>query len=174
MKDASGNVAGKFDKRAVKKMYGSVSGQEMMPGDSCDGLRMEREILQTYKPKNPQSLTTYDAADAHELIKKLYDAKGKEADYVKSGENQFTIVGTRPKNQPVVWEDEVDSNTGRKGENGSSMVVPLFKKPEGRGLDPFFTADKSGKTRDPRFDYTSWAPGLERMFAPNAPTKSWA
>jgi hypothetical protein len=172
-RDASGNVPGKLEQSAMKKMYGSVSGNDMMPQDTCDGLQMEREILQTYKPKDPQSLTTYDAADAHELIKKLYDAKGKEADYVQSGTNQFTIIGTRPKNQPVVWEDEVDTSSSGYDANGSTMVVPLFQKPEGRGLDPFFTVDKSGKTRDSRFDYTSWTPGLERMFAPNMPQEKW-
>ena len=42
---------------------------------------------------------------------------------------------------------------------------------DGAGLDPFFQS--RNRVRDGKYDYTEWTPGLERMFAPTYPLKSW-
>jgi hypothetical protein len=144
-----------------------------------NGLKMmppvdEEEILQTYTPKDPDSLTTYNAADAKELIQRIYDAKGLVAQYKQTGPNQYTILTTRPKDEEIVYEEDpaapaAPASSSAVYEIGEdTIVVPTF---ENNGSDPFFTP--SEKTRDGRWDYTSWTPGLERMFAPNSPRTNW-
>ena len=150
--------------------YRQVDGSNMIPPGSP-----AEEILRTYTPKDPQSLTTYDAADAKELIEKIYDAKGLVAQYKQTGPNQFTVLSTRSKNEPdIVYEEEASPATAPASSEAvyaigeETIVVPTF---ENNGSDPFFTP--SAKTRDGKWDYTSWTPGLERMFAPNAPRVNW-
>jgi hypothetical protein len=90
----------------------------------------------------------------------------------------FVILDTYKKNREVEWEDDVkvpepaqvtkEANTNA-GEN--TIVVPPAAYEYSNGLDPFFTPGP--KTRDGKWDYTSWTPGLERMFAPNEPRTNW-
>jgi hypothetical protein len=145
----------------------------MIPPDTQADELKEREILQTYTPKDPQSLTTYNAADAKELIEKIYDAKGLIAEYTESGPNQFTIIGTRKKDEKIVYEDDLaPTSQGPIAAAGEgTIVVPAVAAEVQSGLDPFFTP--STKTRDGKWDYTSWTPGLERMFAPTEPQTNW-
>jgi hypothetical protein len=155
--------------------YRNIDGSQMVPPDTQADEMKEREILQTYTPKDPQSLTTYNAADAKELIEKIYDAKGLVAEYKETAPNQFTIVSTRKKNEKIVYEDDPSvapasaSPIAAAGEG--TIVVPAVAAEVQSGLDPFFTP--STKTRDGKWDYTSWTPGLERMFAPTEPQTNW-
>ena len=155
--------------------YKEVDGSLLTPPDTRADELKEREILQTYTPKNPQSLTTYDAADAKELIEKIYDAKGLVADYKQTGPNQFTILGTRKKDEKIVYEDDpslAPASSGAVAAAGEgTIIVPAVAAEVQSGLDPFFTP--SSKTRDGKWDYTSWTPGLERMFAPTEPQTNW-
>lgn len=158
--------------------YRTIEGAAMTPPDTLEAEMKEREILATYTPKDPQSLTTYNAADAQELIKKIYDAKGLVADFKQTGDNQFTIVGTRKKDEPIVYEDEVaaapaapaDSQANPSVGEGT-IIVPAAAQEVQNGLDPFFTA--GSKTRDGRWNYAQWTPGLERMFAPSEERTNW-
>jgi hypothetical protein len=59
---AKGNTANPFRE---------VDGSNMTPPDSSAEEAKEREILATYVPKKPGELTTYDAADAQELITRI-------------------------------------------------------------------------------------------------------
>lgn len=167
--------------------YKEIDGTLMTPPDTLSVEMKEREILNTYVPKKPQELTTYDAADAKDLIHKIYDAKGQVADFFEKKPGVFVVTGTRRKDEKIVYEDEdvgVASQDPVKGNGevvlkdpltpavGEGMiVVPPSGYDSAVGLDPFFTA--GAKTRDGKWDYTSWTPGLERMFAPNAPLKNW-
>lgn len=155
--------------------YRNIDGSKMIPPDTQADEQKEREILQTYTPKDPQSLTTYNAADAKELIAKIYDAKGLIAEYKESGPNQFTIIGTRKKDEKIVYEDDPQiAPTGQgpiAAAGEGTIVVPALAAEVQSGLDPFFTP--SNKTRDGKWDYTSWTPGLERMFAPTEPQTNW-
>ena len=137
----------------------------------------EKDILATYVPKKPNELTTYDAADAKEIVDRIYGAKGLVADFKKTGDNTYTIMGTRKKNAPVVYDDEVDASGSHAAASsqpvasaGETLIVPAtvenYKTP-----DPLFTVNS--KTRMGKWDYSSWTPGLERMFAPTEPQTNW-
>ncbi len=158
--------------------YKEIDGSNMIPPDKLELEQKEREILATYKPKDPQSLNTYDAKDAKEIIKRIYDSKGEVAQYMEERPGVFVILDTYKKNREVQWEDDVneiqpaqvtkDANP-KAGEN--TIVVPPAAYEYSNGLDPFFTP--GAKTRDGKWDYTSWTPGLERAFAPNEPRTNW-
>ncbi len=156
--------------------YDQIDGSKMTPPDTLAAERKEREILATYVPKDPQSLTTYDAEDARELIRRIYDAKGLVAEVQEAAPNRFVIVSTRKKDEKILYEDElpqpaVASSDAQPGQGEGTITVPPVATEAAAGLDPFFTP--SAKARDGRWDYTSWTPGLERMFAPNAPLTNW-
>jgi hypothetical protein len=160
---------------AISRIYDSIDGSDMNPPDSGAAEEREREILATYTPKDPQDLSTYSIDDAKELIDKIYTAKGMVPEYEQTGDNQFTVYSVRPIGEPVYEDDPqaVDqapaSRTANAGSGEDTIVVPSMSRMD--GADPFFTPGE--KTRDGRWDYTSWTPGLERMFAPNAPMKNW-
>jgi hypothetical protein len=141
----------------------------------------EKDILATYVPKKPNELTTYDAADAKEIVDRIYGAKGLVADFKKTGDNTYTILGTRKKDAPVVYEaDGTEEASGSHAVTssqpvasaGEALIVPAtvenYKTP-----DPFFTVNPNNRTRDGKWDYSSWTPGLERMFAPTEPQVNW-
>jgi hypothetical protein len=166
----------------TEDMYKQVNGDNMIPPDTMALEQQEREILATYKPKDPESLKTYDAADAKEIIKRIYAKKGQVAEYQEVKPGVFVIIQSRDKNEKVIYEDdaEVDANNLPKaaatmeankevGEN-TIQVPPAAVELQG-GLDPFFSPGQ--KTRDGKWDYTSWTPGLERMFAPTEPRTNW-
>lgn len=170
----------------TKNPFKNIDGTSMVPPDTLSTELKEREILATYVPKKPNELTTYDAADAKELIHKIYDAKGLIPEYKETGKNIFTIVGTRRKDEKIVYEDEEAQNTTAPnpaaGESTSlqpagttmgeaQVVIPAVAAEVQSGLDPFFTAGT--KTRDGKWDYTRWTPGLERMFAPTDSLTNW-
>ena len=166
--------------------YKEVDGSSMTPPDTLTAEMTERDILATYTPKKPGELTTYDAADAKALIEKIYDAKGMVADYKEVKPNVFAVVGTRKKDEKVVYEEEeapvAQGAVPSAGEkvlsagvespmSSADIVVPPVASEVAAGLDPFFTAGE--KTRDGKWDYTRWTPGLERMFAPNEARTNW-
>jgi hypothetical protein len=166
--------------------FKDIDGSTMTPPDTWAIEQKEREILATYVPKRPNELTTYDAADAKELIHKIYDAKGLIPDYKETGKNIFTIVGTRRKDEKVLYEgEEAEATVGPNPSAGESapvqpsgttmgeaqVIIPAVASEVQQGLDPFFTAGQ--KTRDGRIDYTRWTPGLERMFAPTESMTNW-
>lgn len=138
----------------------------------------EKDILATYVPKKPNELTTYDAADAKEIVDRIYGAKGLVADFKKTGDNTYTIMSTRKKNEAIVYEGEEDASGSHApasseptsaGESVATVAnVENYKTP-----DPFFTVNPSNKTRMGKWDYSSWTPGLERMFAPTEPQTNW-
>ncbi len=163
----------------TQNIYKEIDGSNMTPPDTAAAEQKEKEILATYVPKKPGELTTYDVDDAKEIIRRVYDAKGLVPDYKQTGTNTFTVMSTRKKNEPIVYEDDVGPThaTAQASPNASAgegtIVVPSVAMDYNAGLDPFFTAEQSGKTRDAKWDYTRWTPGLERMFAPTAPQTNW-
>jgi len=154
--------------------YTVINGNTFLPPDLLKAEMSERDILNTYAPKNPKSLTTYDAADAKELVDKIYAAKGQVADMKETGKNVFTIVNVRPAAEKPIFEDDpaLTSGTAVASAGENTIVVPTMVSTHlTTGLDPFFTP--SDATRDGKWDYTAWSPGLERTFAPNLPMKQW-
>ena len=153
--------------------YKEISGNSMTPPDTSIEEMEERKILQTYKPKNIGDLTTYNLEDAKDLIHKIYDAKGLIPEVSHKDGNVYEIIGTRRKDEKIVYEDEEapaqQAPVQAAGE--STITVPPVAADISAGLDPFFTP--SASTKLDRWDYTKFTPGLERMFAPTYPTAEW-
>jgi hypothetical protein len=163
--------------------YKEVDGSNMTPPDSKAAEDAERDILTTYVPKKPGELTTYDLDDAEEIVKRIYTAKGLVA-YTKRGDNNtVTVMSTSKIGEEVVYEDEYPISASNAGAPTGTGAV----KAAGEGTvdvpvnivnlgpkDPFFTpVSQEGRTRSDKWDYTSWTPGLERMFAPTEPQTKW-
>ena len=162
--------------RPPTKRYDSINGTTMAPPDQAAQERREQEILNTYVPKDPQSLTTYSADDAQTLIEKIYTAKGLKATYKQTGDNEFQVISTTPLDKVITYEDdpaaplEAPTSQGPVAAAGEETIVVPEIYPTG-GLDPFFTPGE--QTRDGRWNYTQFTPGLERMFAPTEPMSKW-
>ena len=155
-----------------KNTYYSIDGSDMTPPDSLAAESQERQILMTYVPKNPQSLTTYDAADAKEIINKIYSAKGVIPQVQQNG-SIFTIMSTTPvdaSGAPI--EEPAAAGPATEDARENTIIVPVMQSADiTNGTDPFFTPGEV--TRDRKWDYTRWTPGLERMFAPTEPMTKW-
>ena len=164
---------GSMTKTKGENPYKEISGDNMTPPDTSIQEMEERKILQTYKPKAIGDLTTYNLDDAQELIRKIYDAKGLIPDVRHKDGNVYEIVGTRRKDEKIVYEDEEapaqQAPVQAAGE--ATITVPPVAADVAVGLDPFFTP--SAATKLDRWDYTKFTPGLERMFAPTYPTVEW-
>jgi hypothetical protein len=153
--------------------YKEIEGQALTPPDTTAVEMEERKILQTYKPAKADSLTTYDLEDAKTLISKIYDAKGLIPTIVRKPDNVYEVIGTRRKDEKIVYEDEeapaAKEPVQKAGE--ATITVPPTALDVAVGLDPFFTPEPSMRTN--RWDYTKWTPGLERTFAPTFATENW-
>jgi len=182
--DSSGNPVNLEDKPvdavtgpldASGNPYNFIEDNAIMPPDTLAVEQHEKKILQTYQPKHAGDLTTYNVDDAMELIRKIYDQKGEVPQVVRKKNNVYEVVGTRKKNEQIVYE-ETDQEAPASmepmptvGENVT--VVPQAAKDADAALDPFYNTDSS--THQGRWNYRSWTPGLERMFPPTEPRKNW-
>jgi hypothetical protein len=168
-----------IDMAGVDAMYKNVSGENVAPPDTDSVEISERQDLQTYKPKETKDLkTTYDIDDAYSIIKKIYDAKGLEAQVEhRKDTNIYEIVGVRKKGEKVLYEDELgdasaSASTEAVSENQESVtVVPQAATDMLYDSDPFY--NKQNPTRMGKWDYTKYTPELERMFAPTYPLSQW-
>jgi hypothetical protein len=158
------------------KPYQNIAGDLMQPPDLSEIEKKERQILQTYRPKFPPTPTSYDPRDAQELITQIYDGRGLIPQVKhKDGTNVYEIVGVRRKDEKPRFEDEeVEESTDAKAPNINS---PQIAKDMSRSAtDPFFdpgTSEVETKNRSNKWNYTSWTPGLERMFAPTEEQQQW-
>ena len=153
--------------------YREMEGESLTPPDTTATEMEERKILQTYKPQKADSLTTYDLDDAKTLISKIYDAKGLIPTIVQKPDNVFEVVGTRRKDEKIVYEDEeAPAKKEPVMEAGEATItVPPTAMDIAVGLDPFYTPQPSNRMN--RWDYTKFSPGLERTFAPTFATENW-
>lgn len=154
--------------------YKEITGQSLQPPDTTLQEMEERKILQTYVPVKSDSLTTYNLEDARDLIKKTYDAKGLIPDVRIKGNNVFEVIGTRRKDEKIVYEDEeAPAQRAPLASAGEATItVPATAVDVAAGLDPFYSPSQA--TRKERWDYQKFTPGLERMFAPTYPTMKWS
>jgi hypothetical protein len=163
----------------IQELYKAVSGDEMVPPDTTAAELEEQKLLAMYNPDQPQPLKEYNINNSLEritdLVKRIYNKKGLLVDVERSkqGPNVFEIVETRPKDEKIVWEDEVarDPVERYKLRNEEQIEVPVTVSDIAAGLDPFF--EPRTRTRMDRHDYTQWTPGLERQFAPTYAKDSW-
>ena len=151
--------------------YKNVSGTNFQPPDTDSVEKKEREILQTYQPKNVSDLTTYNIEDANALIKKIYDAKGQIAQVNhEEGTNIYEITGVRNKNEKIEYEDNL-GDSKPVDDTSNAVVVPTAATENLYASDPFYNSQE--KTRMDKFNYYSWTPQLERMFSPTYATNQW-
>lgn len=162
------------------KPYQTVNGDNMVPPDTEATEMEERKILQAYKPPSTQELGSYSAdedMDPEELIEKIYAVKGLVPTVAhKDGTNVYEVVGVRRKDEKVVYEDEeAPASLGPvRGAGEATIQVPATAYDTAAVVDPFYdTSAPGGKTRMGKWDYQSWTPGLERMFAPTNDTQKW-
>lgn len=153
--------------------YREINAKALTPPDTTVEHMEERKILQLYKPARSDSLETYQLEDADALIKRIYDAKGLVPEVIKKEGNIYEVIGTRRKDEKIVYEDEnPPAQKAPVAEAGEGTItVPATAVDTAAGLDPFFTP--SASTHMDRWDYTKFTPGLERMFAPTYPTVEW-
>lgn len=179
---ASGMKEGFDDKPQIlttdmKDPYKEISADSSMPPDTLSVEQEERKILQTYVPKKAGDLKTYNIEDAMELIKKIYDAKGEIADVVKKDNNVYEIIGTRRKDAKIVYEEmDEQAPTGSLPieKAGEAIIrVPSAAVDYNTALDPFYEASSESNTKQGKWNYRHWTPGLERMFAPTEPRTNW-
>ncbi len=153
--------------------YREINADALTPPDTTVAQMEERKLLQLYKPAKTDSLGTYQLDDADALIKRIYDAKGLIPEVVKKDGNVYEVIGTRRKDEKIVYEDENPpaQRAPVEAAGEGTITVPATAVDTAAGLDPFFTP--SASTHIGRWDYTKFTPGLERMFAPTYPTVEW-
>ncbi len=169
-------VSENFNNPPPTKMYNEIDGSDMTPLNTQAIDDEEKKILQTYKPECSKGLLQYSVDDVKSLVDKIYIKKGliPVIEKSKQGENIWEITEVKEKDPHIVWEDELEKETERQKmiKRGEEVIeVPYTASDVAAGLDPFFQARNS--TRDGKYDYYQWTPGLERMFAPTYPIKSW-
>lgn len=161
------------------KPYEAINGGNMMPPD-MEGVEMEeRKILQSYSPPSTKELGSYvpqENEEPEKLIRRIYDVKGLIPTVAHTeGTNVYEVVGVRRKDEKVVYEDEEApasvSPVPTAGE--AQITVPPAAYDTAAAKDPFYDTSRGVKTRTDRWDFQSWTPGLERMFAPTNDTQAW-
>lgn len=160
----------------VGSPYEPLDGERMNPKDALAEEEKERAGLQSYEPKQPDAMTTYDVDDAMQLIEKIYDAKGEiPTVYHEEGSPVYEITGVRRKDEKIVYEDEeAPAASGPvRGAGEATIDVPMAAMDTAAGKDPYYDPTMGGKSRIGKWDYTGWTPGLERMFAPTEPRQDW-
>ena len=153
--------------------YKEIENAGLTPPDTTAAQMEERKILQLYNPAKTDSLGTYQLDDADALIQRIYEAKGLVPEVVKKENNVYEVIGTRRKDEKIVYEDEnaPAQRAPVQAAGEGTITVPATAVDVAAGLDPFFTPGAS--THMDRWDYTKFTPGLERMFAPTYPTTEW-
>ena len=166
-------VGAPVDISGIEKVYSGVTGSATAPPDMDSIEEKEREIVKTYVPKNANDLKTYDVDDAYKLIKDMYDVKGLIPQVKHNKDtNIYEIVGTRRKDEKITYEDEGVVSNDAVSENGEGVVkVPQAATDMLKDSDPFYNTAE--RTRQGKFDYTKYTPGLERTFAPSYPLSQW-
>lgn len=158
--------------------FKNISGSDMIPEDTRAIDEEEKKILAMYNPEKPLKLKDYSVKNVIRMVKKIYDKRGLIATVEKSkqanNENIFEVVEVRPKDEKIIWEDEVERDEGmeRSAVRGEEqIIVPKMASDIAAGLDPYF--EPRTKMRMDRNDYTKFTPGLERQFAPTYAHNSW-
>jgi len=132
-------------------------------------------------PPSTRELGSYSADSATEdpvkLIHRMYDAKGLIPSIAhREGTNVYEVVGVRRRDEKILYEDEeAPASTGPvRGAGEAQIVVPPTAYDTAVAKDPYYDkTSPGGKSRIGKWDYQSWTPGLDRMFAPTNETKEW-
>jgi hypothetical protein len=150
--------------------YSAISNEDLAPPDTLSREQEERKLLQAYQPKKAGELTTYNIEDAMEIIKKIYDKKGEIPDVKMRENNVYEIVGSRRKDEKIVYED-TDTTADAETTN-AHIKIPSHVQDLSESRDPFYEMNDRNTKQD-KWNYREWTPGLERMFAPTEPRANW-
>jgi hypothetical protein len=132
----------------------------------------EQKILATYVPEKSANLSKYSAEDVNTLIERIYKKRGLVAEVKEAPNGVYEVVSTRPINEKVLFEDELEANVVREGGGAAATIqVPTAAAATAAGLDPYYEPQSSMRTG--RSQYMQWTPGLERMFAPTYDKVNW-
>ena len=150
--------------------------QSYEPPDEDATDAAEKKILASYVPRRSQDKPgVYDIEDAKELIQHIYKEKGLIPEIVSKPNNVYEVVGTQEINPKIVWEDQApvqyNGSAAIKSAGEQTIEVPYSANDADRALDPYFNAKPGSRER--RWDYRQWTPGLERMFGPTQPQAAW-
>lgn len=158
---------------STKSPYTAIQDDSLQPPDTASIESEERKLLQTYQPKTADDLSTYNIDSAEELIRKIYDAKGEIPQVVKKDNNVYEIIGVRKKDEKIVYEETDESGIADTASYQGENVIqpPQAAEDKNAALDPFYEAGTS--SRQGRWNYRQWTPGLERMFPPTEPRTNW-
>ena len=156
--------------RGSANPYAAISNTAVVPPDTLAAEQQELSLLTAYEPKKAGDLITYNVEDAMEVIRKIYDKKGEIADVKKRDNNVYEIVGSRKKNEKVVYED-TDTDSPPVSTN-ATIKIPTAVNDLSSSRDPFYEMKDRNTTQD-KWNYREWTPGLERMFAPTEPRANW-
>lgn len=158
------------DNQDNKKPLLSPATEELLP-DRTD--EEERKILQTYNPESSKGLLQYSVDDVKTLLERVYSKKGliPVLNKSKQGPNIWEVTEVKEINPTIVWEDDTLERNVMTQRGEEVIEVPYTATDVAAGLDPFYQSRRS--VRDGKYDYTEFTPGLERMFAPTYPIKSW-
>jgi hypothetical protein len=160
--------------------FNEIDGSSLTPPDTSAIEMEERKILSTYVSKPPVPPAEYNIEDAKQLIDKIYEKKNLIADVKVRDNNVYEVIGTRRKDEKIVYEGDDYQEESEAPVVGTEAVkvamedqitIPQKASDIAAGLDPYYTPNTS--TRTGRWDYMRWTPGLERMFAPTYPTQDW-
>lgn len=158
--------------------YKEIDGNSMIPPDTESVEMEERKILQAYRAPTTQELGSYNPDENPEdMIKRMYDLKGLVPTIAhKEGTAVYEIIGVRKKDEKILYEDEEApaSNSPIRGAGEATITVPPTAYDTAAAKDPFYDTTNGGKARMGKWDYQTWTPGLDRMFAPTNPTKDWS
>jgi hypothetical protein len=130
----------------------------------------EDAVLKSYSPQDTTTVGKYSEDDALDFINKYYDAQGLVPEVVKTGDNQYEVVGTQEKNPKIVYEDEVnraDTDTWSPMDQ-EYMVSAQYKTDRKSGLDP--TQAQQMKTNMNKDTKESQ---LNRIFGPGLQFQQW-
>lgn len=132
----------------------------------------EQRILSTYVPEKSANLTHYSVEDVDNLIERVYKARGLIPEVKRAANGVYEVVATRPINEKIVFEDQVEANVVREGGGASATIlIPSAAEAVAAGLDPFY--EPRASMRPGRNQYMQWTPGLERAFAPTQDKVNW-
>ncbi len=155
-----------------KEGFTGTQSTAVQPPDYDEIEAEEQRILSTYVPEKSANLTHYSVEDVDNLIERVYKARGLIPEVKRAPSGVYEVVATRPINEKVLFEDEVEANVVREGGGAAATIdVPSAAEAVAAGLDPFYEPRTS--MRPGRNTYMQWTPGLERAFAPTENKLHW-
>jgi hypothetical protein len=148
-----------------------LNAAKLLPvSEGFSNIAPEDTVLKSYTPQDVSTVGKYSEDDALDFINQYYDAQGLVPEIVKTGDNQYEVVGTQEKDPKIVYEDEV---TRPDADVWSPMdqeytVSAQYKTDRKNGLDP--TQSQQMKAN---MDKDTKESQLNRIFGPGLQFQQW-